>query len=963
MNKEKTPENGTAPDCDFGTDINETIVPIESIVSERESVTVEGIIGDLTCRELKGAAFVLFDVVDATQSIPVKIVFRDKRLYSQVSNDLRQGMRVRVKGAVRLDAFAERMTLLAEEIQEKSIALREDNAKTKRAELHAHTQMSGMDSVLPTRKLVQTAIRWGWDAVAITDHGVVQAFPEAMNAAEKEDIKIIYGMEGYMTGDDYKQPGADHVMMLAKSQEGLKNLYRLVTLSHLQYVHRQPRIPKHELEKHRGGLLLGAAACGGGELIRAIAAGKSEEELLAIAGFYDYLEIQPVGNYASLVRSEEFPAIRTDEDLRNINRKIAELAKKTGKPLVAAGNAHFLNPEDAIFRTILRAGNGAENAENQPPLYLRTTDEMLEEFDYLGKELAYEAVVTNPRRIADMIGRLKPIPDTMHLPKIPDADETVREIAYQRAHQWYGEKLPDVVKARLDWELDAIVGHGFSVLFLIARKLVKKSNEDGYLVGSRGAVGSSFAAAMTGVTEVNPLPPHYRCPKCKYSEFIDDGSYGSGFDLPDKRCPNCGEPLVKDGHDIPAEVFLGADGDKMPDIDLNFAAEYQRDAMNHVKQLFGEDHVSHAGTISTVREKTAYFYARKYYESRGEKKNDAFLRHIAKGCVDAKRATGRHPAGLMIVPQDMDVHDFTPLQITGEAGEPIREEVTTHFDYHSISDRMLKVDVLGHDDPSILKRLQDLTGFNPKDVPFDDPQTLSLFRSTEALDVAPEALGINTGTYGIPEFRTAFVRQMLDETKPTCFSELVKISALSHGTDVWLGNGQLLIRNGVCGLRDVIATRDDVMMYLLRKGVDPMLAYRVMESVRRGKGIRPDIADQLRNAGVPEWYLKSCQKIKYLFPRAHAVAYVMMSLRIAYYKAHYPSAFYRAYFGLNAKPSDLDVIASGKEAVETRLKALEVVESPDYEQTRAIAVLQIAREMYLRGCTLTAVELARNEDA
>ena len=957
MNKEKTPGNGTAPDCVFGTEINETIIPIESIDSERASVTVEGVIGDLMCRELKGAAIILFEVVDATQSIPVKIVFRDKRLYSRVSNNLRQGMRVRVKGAVRLDAFAERMTLFAEEIQEKPIALREDNAKTKRVELHAHTQMSGMDSVLPTRKLVQTAIRWGWDAVAITDHGVVQAFPEAMNAAEKEDIKIIYGMEGYMTGDDYKQPRADHVMMLARSQEGLKNLYRLVTLSHLQYVHRQPRIPKHELEKHREGLLLGAAACWGGELIRAIAAGKSEEELLAIAGFYDYLEIQPVGNCASPMQDGDFSTIRTDEDLRNINRKIAELAKKTGKPLVAAGNAHFLNPEDSIFRTILRAGEGYENAENQPPLYLRTTDEMLEEFDYLGKELAYEAVVTNPRRIADMVGRLKPIPDTMHLPKIPGADETVREMAYQRAHQWYGEKLPDVVKARLDWELASIIGHGFSVLYLIAHKLVKKSNEDGYLVGSRGAVGSSFVATMMGITEVNPLPPHYRCSECKYSEFITDDSYSSGFDLPDKNCPKCGNPLKKDGHDIPAEVFLGADGNKVPDIDLNFATDYQPVAHKYMKQLFGDDHVYRAGTVTTVGEKTAYQYVRSYYAKKGEKKSDVFLRHIAKGCVGTKRATGMHPAGLMIVPQDMDVHDFTPLQHPANKMEI--EDVATHFDYHDISDRIIKYDILSHDDPAMLKMLQDMTGFDPLEIPLDDPQTLSLFRSTEALGLQAEELGATSGTFGIPEFRTSFTRQMIDDTHPSCFSDLVRISGFSHGTDVWLHNAQDLIRAGTCTLHDAISARDDIMMYLIHKGVDPLLSFKTMESVRKGTGIKPEIVEKLKAGGVPDWYIESCQKIKYLFPRAHCVAYVMMAFRIAYYKVHYPAAFYRANFSLYAQPSDLNVITAGKEAVQTRLNELEAIERPDNKQKKSIIVLQLAWEMFLRGLSADLVALHR----
>lgn len=956
MNKEKMSKTNTdVTDSGFifGTDVDGTVVPIQSIKNEAESVVVVGTVGDPIGREFRRTNLLFFNIVDETQGIYAKVFFEDKEEYRRVLGKLKEGKRIRAKGAIRFDAYQDELVLFVSSVKEEPRNLREDKAEIKRVELHAHTQMSEMDSVVSVSKLIQTAARWGWDAVAITDHGVVQSFPKAMKtvADDKLDIKVIYGMEGNLTGDDYKQPPSSHIMILAKTQEGLRNLYRLVSLSHLKYCHREPRIPKRVLEEHREGLLLGAAGCGEGELVRAVAARKSEDELLAIAGFYDYLEIQPFGNFASLIQSEDFPTIRTDEDLRNINRKIAELAKKLKKPLVAAGNVHFLNPEDAIFRTILKAGNGDENAEKQPPLYLRTTDEMLEEFDYLGKELAYEAVVTNPRRISDLIGRLKPIPDTIHLPKIPDADETVREIAYQRARQWYGEKLPDVVKARLDWELDAIVGHGFSVLFLIARKLVKKSNEDGYLVGSRGAVGSSFVATMTGVTEVNPLPPHYRCPKCKYSEFIDDGSYGSGFDLPDKRCPNCGEPLIKDGHDIPAEVFLGADGDKMPDIDLNFAADYQPVAHKYMRQLFGDDHVYRAGSFTTIGGKTACGYARGYYERKGEKKNDAFLCHIANGCVGTKRTTGMHPAGLMIVPQDMDVHDFTPLQHPANKIEI--QDVTTHFDYHDISDRIVKFDILGHDDPAMLKMLQDMTGFDPLEIPIDDPQTLSLFRSTEALGVTPEALGINKGTYGIPEFRTAFTRQMLDETKPTCFSELVKISGFSHGTDVWLNNAQDLIRDGVCTLRDAIATRDDIIMYLIRKGIDPQLSYEIMESVRKGKGISPDIAEHLRNKGVPEWYLKSCQKIKYLFPRAHVVAYVMMSFRIAYYKVHYPEYFYAAYFAIHAQKPDIDVIEKGPEAVREKLNELEDVERLDFSQKETLTVLQVAREMILRGLTAT----------
>lgn len=952
MNKEKmskTDTDVTDSGFIFGTDVEGTVVPIQSIKNEADSVVVIGTVVNPTGREIRETNLLFFNIVDETQGIHAKVRFEDKEEYRRVLGKLKEGTRIRAKGSIRYDAYQDDLVLFVSSVKEEPRAAREDKAETKRVELHAHTQMSEMDSVVSVSKLIQTAVLWGWDAIAITDHGVVQAFPKAMKtiADNKLDIKVIYGMEGNLTGDDYKQSPSSHIIILAKTQEGLRNLYGFVSLSHLKYFHRQPRIPKRVLEEHREGLLIGAAGCEEGELLRAVATRKNEDELLAIAEFYDYLEIQPIGNYASLIQSEDFPAIRTDEDLHNINRQIAELAKKLEKPLVAAGNVHFLNPEDAIFRTILKAGKGDENAENQPPLYLRTTDEMLEKFDYLGTEAAYEAVVTNPRRIADMVGQLKPIPDTLHLPKIPDADETVREIAYQRAHQWYGDPLPNVVQQRLDWELDSIVGHGYSSLYMIAHKLVKKSNEDGYLVCSRGAVGSSFVATMTGVSEVNPLPPHYRCPKCKYSEFIDDGSYGSGFDLPDKHCPNCGKPLIKDGHDIPAATFLGFEGEKIPDIDLNFATEYQPVAHKYMKQLFGDEHVYRAGSIATVGEKTAYSYARRYYEKKGEKKSDGFIEHILKGCTGVKRTTIQHPAGLMIVPQDMDVHDFTPLQHPANKMEI--EDVATHFDYHDISDRIVKFDILGHDDPAMLKMLQDMTGFDPTEIPLDDPQTLSLFRSTEALGVTPEDLGINKGTYGIPEFRTGFTRQMLDETKPTCFSELVKISGFSHGTDVWLNNARDLIRDGVCKLHDAIATRDDIIMYLIRKGIGPQLSYEIMESVRKGQSIHPDIAEKLRNAGVPEWYIESCRKIKYLFPRAHAVAYFMMSFRIAYYKVHYPEYFYAAYFALHAKKPDVDVIEKGPEAVRKKLNELEDLERIDVNQKETMSVLQVAWEMILRG--------------
>ena len=959
-------KEATAPGCIFGGGVSGETTPIESIENEIKSVVIVGALTNVDGRELRETNLLFFDIADETQGISAKAFFRDKEDYARVLESMKAtkkaGSRVRVKGSIRFDSYQNDLVLFASCVKEEPCSQREDKAEIKRVELHAHTKMSAMDSVVSTETLINTAARWGWDAIAITDHGVVQAFPDAMKVIgeKKLDIKIIYGMEGYLTGDDYKQKHANHIIILAKNYEGLHNLYRLVSLSHLRFLHRQPRIPKEILKEYREGLILGSA-CEAGELIRAIVAHESEEKLIEIANFYDYLEIQPIGNNAFLLRSEEFPDVNTDDDLRAINCKVAELAKKLGKLLVATCDVHFLNPEDSIYRAVIMAGKGFDDAELQPPLYLRTTEEMLKEFDYLDDETAYAAVVTNPRRIADMIERIKPIPDEdkLYSPSIQGADDAIRNMSYRRAHEMYGENLPDVVQARLDQELTPIIGHGFSVLYLIAHKLVKKSNVDGYLVGSRGSVGSSFVATMTDITEVNPLPPHWRCPKCKYSKFVTDGSYGSGFDLPDKDCPICGEPLKKDGHDIPFAVFLGFDGDKVPDIDLNFSGVYQPVAHKYTEQLFGRDNVYRAGSITTVKDKTAYGYAKKFFEGKGEKKRDGFIQNVVNGCVGTKRTTGQHPAGIMVVPRNMDIHFFTPIQRPADKTDV--ETITTHFDYHSISSRLVKLDILGHDDPTVIKMLEDLTHRDPKTIPFDDPTTLSLFNSTEALGVTPEELGATSGTFGIPEFRTSFTRQMIDDTKPSCFSDLVRISGFSHGTNVWLENAQDLIRSGTCTLHDAISARDDIMMYLIHKGIDPLLSFKTMESVRKGKGINSDVVEKLKAGGVPEWYIDSCQKIKYLFPRAHATAYVMMAYRIAYCKVHYPLAFYAAYFSIRAEAFDVNIVAAGKESVRNKLKELETIEKPDEKQKELIVVLQLAWEMYLRGYSVERIDLYRSD--
>ena len=957
----------------FGRGVAGAVKTIDEIEGEEKNVILEGWIGEgagsgIRTTEFKtGTKMLSFCLTDATNGIACKKFFKpgrgknaDPEEFEKVTAQLKDGMCVRVRGSIRFDTYLNEYVLALDSLAKKEVKLREDHAEVKRVELHAHTTMSAMDAVVSVKDLIKTADRWGWPAVAVTDHGVVQAFPDAAKALKdcKTDLKIIYGIEGYLVGEDYEQKRANHIIFLAKTPIGLRNLYQLVSLAHLKFFHRQPRLPRTMIEEFREGLIIGSA-CEAGELIRAIEEHQSDEQLMKIASFYDYLEIQPIHNNDFLKRSDNFPEIKTDDDLRAINLKVAEIAKKLGKPLVATCDVHFLNPEDSIYRAILMKGKGFDDAELQPPLYLRTTEEMLEEFSYLGEELAYEAVVTNPRKISDSIERFKPIPDDLYSPQIPGADEEIRSMSYRKAKYLYGENLPKIVEDRLEQELKPIIGHGFSVLYLIAQRLVKKSNDDGYLVGSRGSVGSSFIATMTGITEVNPLPPHWRCPHCQYSKFITDGSYGCGYDLPDKVCPVCGTPLLKDGHDIPFAVFLGFDGDKVPDIDLNFSGTYQPVAHKYTEILFGKDNVYRAGSIQTVADKTAFGYVKKFFEEKGEKKHISYIDHLAHGCMGVKATTGQHPAGIMVVPRNMDVHFFTPIQ--HPANDMNCGTITTHFDYHSISSRLVKLDILGHDDPTVIKMLEDLTHRDPKTIPFDDPATMSLFNSTAALGLTPEELGATSGTFGIPEFRTPFTRQMIDDTHPDVFSDLVRISGFSHGTDVWLGNAQDLIRGGQCTIKNAISARDDIMMYLIHQGIDPLLSFKTMEKVRKGKGIAPDVVETLRKGGIPEWFIASCQKIKYLFPRAHATAYVMMAYRIAFCKVHYPLAYYAAYFSIRAAEFDANVVARGKDYVARCISDLDQVAKEkgklDAKQNATLIVLQLAWEMYLRGYSCEHVDL------
>ncbi|BEU88003.1 PolC-type DNA polymerase III [Selenomonas sp. TAMA-11512] len=969
---------------------------IQELNGEIKSVILEGYMTNVKVQEFKsGTRMLFFDIADKTNGMSCKYIFRksDQEGFEQAQKDLKNGLYIRLKGAIRFDSYQNDFVVYVDGLQKVKLQKRKDHADVKRVELHAHTQMSNMDAVVSPETLVKTAAHWGWPAIAITDHGVVQAFPFADKAlgglknekkkllqAKKEaeekgvpfdakkahdlasinyDIKVIYGMEGYLVHDDYKTR-AHHIIFLAKNLTGLRNLYKLVSLSNLKYIYKGiPRIPKYIIQEYREGLLVGSA-CEAGELIRSIVAGQDDAELEEIAAFYDYLEIQPIGNNEFLKREEKFQNVQTDEDLRSINRKVAELAKKLDKPLIATGDVHFLNPEDRIYRAILMKGRGFQDADMQPPLYLRTTEDMLEEFSYLGKEEAYAAVVENPRRIEEQIERFTPVPTELYSPMIPGAEKAIETMSYGNARRLYGENLPEVVQARLTQELTSIIGNGFSVLYLIAHKLVKKSNDDGYLVGSRGSVGSSFVATMTGITEVNPLPPHWRCPHCQHSEFIRDGSYGCGYDLPDKECPVCGTNLLKDGHDIPFAVFLGFNGDKVPDIDLNFSGVYQPTAHKYTEELFGRDNVYRAGTISTVADKNALRYVYKYFEEKGEKKHNAYISHIAKGCEGVKTTTGQHAGGIMVIPRNMDVHFFTPIQRPADKVDSTT--ITTHFDYHSINDRLVKLDILGHDDPTMIRMLEDLTHIDAKTIPFDDKPTMALFSSTAPIGLNSEELGANSGTYGIPEFRTAFTMQMIDDTHPACFSDLVRISGFSHGTDVWLGNAQDLIRSGQCTLRDAISARDDIMMYLIHNGIDPLLSFKTMENVRKGKGIAEDVVAKLRKGGIPEWYIDSCQKIKYMFPRAHAVAYVMMAWRIAYCKVHYPLAYYAAYFSIRGMAGfNVQTAVQGVDYVTEALEECQAIEKPNPKEKDTVFVLQLVRELYLRGFHIKCIDIYESD--
>ena len=751
-----------------------------------------------------------------------------------------------------------------------------------------------------------------------------------------------------------------HAIILAENNIGRENLYTLVSESHLNYYSKRPRVPKSLLMKHREGLILGSA-CEAGELYRALLDGKAESEIARLVNFYDYLEIQPLGNNKFMIASERVSAINSMEDVKEINRKIVALGEEFNKPVVATCDVHFLDPEDEVYRRIIMAGKGFTDADEQAPLYLRTTEEMLEEFSYLGSDKAEEVVITNTNKIADRIDVMAPVRPDKCPPVIPDSDKTLTDICYNRAHELYGETLPKIVEDRLEKELHSIITNGFAVMYIIAQKLVWKSVEDGYLVGSRGSVGSSLVAFMAGITEVNSLSAHYRCPNCFYYDFdspeVKAYAGNAGCDMPDKMCPVCGKPLVKDGFDIPFETFLGFKGDKEPDIDLNFSGEYQSKAHKYTEVIFGAGQTYRAGTIATLADKTAFGYVKNYYEERGKRKRNCEINRIVGGCTGIRRSTGQHPGGIIVLPMGEDINSFTPVQ--HPANDMTTDIVTTHFDYHSIDHNLLKLDILGHDDPTMIRMLQDLTGIDPTKIPLDDAKVMSLFQNTSALGITPDQIdGCPVGSLGIPEFGTEFVIQMLLDTKPQCLSDLIRISGLGHGTDVWLGNAQTLILEGTATISSAICCRDDIMIYLINKGVDSALSFTIMESVRKGKGLKPEWEEAMKEKDVPDWYIWSCKKIKYMFPKAHAAAYVMMAWRIAYCKINYPLAYYASYFSIRASAFSYEIMCQGQQHLENvmadykrRSDTLSKKEQDSYKD------MKIVQEMYARGFEFTPIDI------
>ena len=1002
--KRKAPED---PDIFFGRPFTGDSMPIVDIDAEIGEVIIRGKIILSEDKDSKsGKKIVSIAVTDFTDTISVKLFMKPEE-YSEISDNLAVGRFVKLKGMAQFDKFDHEITIgsvYGIRKEKDNTVKRMDTAEVKRVELHCHTQMSEMDAVVDTGVLVNTCFNWGMPGIAITDHGVVQSFVDAYHAIDpkkfKDDpekteryknFKIIYGCEGYIIDDEgitkpdgtpydpetdkeeLRKQRAYHIILLAKNDIGRINLYRLVSLSHLDYFSKRPKIPKSILRKYREGIIIGSA-CEQGELFQAILFDKPEEEIRRISDFYDYYEVQPIGNNAFMLRDDvKFPHIRTEQDLIDLNKKIIYLAEEHNKLCVATCDVHFLNPEDEIYRRIIMAGKGFADADFQAPLYLRTTDEMLEEFRYLPKEKAYEIVVTNTNRIADMIEHIAPVRPDKCPPVIENSDQQLRDICYNTAHDWYGENLPVQVTSRLDKELNSIISNGYAVMYIIAERLVKHSNEEGYMVGSRGSVGSSFVATMSGITEVNPLVAHYRCPKCKWYDFESEEVKAyeqlSGYDLPDKSCPKCGAPLIKDGQNIPFETFLGFYGDKEPDIDLNFSGDNQASAHAYTEVLFGKGHTFRAGTVGTLADKTMEAYVRKYYEERNIYKRKAEITRVSLGGVGVKRTTGQHPGGIVVLPHGEDINSFTPVQ--HPANDMTTATITTHFDYHKIDQNLLKLDILGHDDPTMIRMLENITGLDAKTIPMNDPGVLELFKSTKSLKISPEDIdGTDLGSLGVPELGTNFVMQMLRDTKPSCFSDMIRISGLSHGTDVWTNNTQDLIREGKCTLGNAVCTRDDIMVYLIHMGLEPGLAFNIMEKVRKGTVAKgkcaqwPEWKQEMLAHDVPDWYIGACEKIMYMFPKAHACAYVMMAFRIAYFKVYYPLAYYAAYFSIRAKAFSYELMCLGREKLmenyrQIKRKVDNHTASP--KETDQLGDMHIVMEMYARGFEFLPIDLYHSQ--
>lgn len=1147
----------------LGRLIESSPVDMSELISDTADITLWGTVFKTEEKTIKNGQFTIKYVYfsDNTSSQILKIFSPTDQIESYAA--IKTGASILVRGSAKMDTFEKTQLIEANSILLIEVYSRKDTAEKKRCELHLHTHMSDMDATVSTADAVKTAFRWGHRAVAITDHGNLQAYPDAMSTYEgimksnpDADFKVIYGLEAYFVNDgnaliegctgrslydeiivfdiettglsatteriteigavklknlevverfstfvnpekpipqnivnltgitdemvkdapfekealeafekfcgnapliahnadfdtafiragfdrcgmtysyaeidtlklcraalpskkshtldamqkhfgleefDHHRAYADaemlakifvalladigkgrklekfgdlnialgdidvkslpmfHLNILVKNKAGLKNLYKLVSLSNLEYFYQKPRIPLSELKNHREGLLIGSG-CASGELFRAAASGQPMEKLEEIASLYDYLEIQPVSNYAYMVQKGKVDSLFK---IQMINKKIVDLGEKLGKPVVATGDVHFLNPGEGIFRDILAMGKSFGRDSGNDSLYFRTTQEMLEEFAFLGEEKAYEVVVSNPNAIADQIEQVRPIPKGTYTPHIEGADEELQQLSWGRAKELFGENLPDVVSNRLKKELDAIIKYGFAVLYIIAQKLVKKSEESGYLVGSRGSVGSSLVANMSGISEVNPLPPHYRCPSCKYHEFITDGSVSSGYDLPEKNCPACGTSLYRDGHDIPFETFLGFKGDKAPDIDLNFSGEYQAQSHRYTEELFGKDHVFKAGTISAVQQKTAYGFVKKYMEETGYAANKAEIERLSVGCTGVKRTTSQHPGGMVVIPAEYDVYDFTPIQ--HPADDSSKAIITTHFDFHALHDTILKLDELGHDVPTLYKHLEDMTGVKIADVPTSDPRVLSLFTSTEELGVSEQELGIPCGTLGLPEFGTNFVLQMLKEAQPKKFSDLLQISGLSHGTDVWIGNARDLIQQKICTISEVIGTRDDIMVYLMHKGVEPSLAFKIMEITRKGNAAKmfdEEIINEMKRCGVDDWYIESCKKIKYMFPKAHAAAYVTGAVKLGWFKVYYPKEFYAAILTKHTENIEIDTVLKGKAAVKQRMAAIQENTDASPKEKAVAEALLLVYEMQCRGIDFLPVKYDKSD--